>query len=828
MTGYYRKIVSVIICFLVYHLSFAYEEVGVSFRSYEVRPDKRTSLLLPAEPDKGISFSRECIISFDVRIESNKDRFGYICRTIIDGESNIDILLNSPYGGSPFIGIVAGKYGLIPCSGLEGDLNLENWRRITIVVASGDSLRVSINGNKVMQKKNGKPAHTVSALFGAVAEGQFATSDVAPMIIRNLSVGIDGKERHWALSSDKDLSSDKRIKISAANPIWRSELNRKWLLVETIKTDSKTFVVPDMKRNRLFVISRRNVICYDLDSGRISVFPVEDDDLNLDYCTNNFHVSPDGSLNYIDFDLDLPMVSRFDAENGCWTEKSPKTNYSRYLHSCNLFNDSDSSFVQMCGYGYHAYYNDLNVLNLNSGDFKKTKFDISPRYLAASGICDGRLLLYGGKGNENGRQELGVRLYNDLYEIDLHDYSVKLLWSLPQEQYVAARHLVPAGDGEFMALTYNPGVFPTELCLRKFSVADGQTELYADAIPYEFIDVESDAGLVASNDALFAYVLVRSEDGYAVRIYRINTPVCRAEIVEKSEHNGFKILVFLVVVLAGMAGVIFYSRRRRFSNVSNASETEPDAARTSSDNKAELPLRTGVRLLGGFKVVDRNHKDISESFTPLMKQLFSLIILYSGKRDGISNVELKEILWDDKSNESFNNNRAVNFKKIRDCLAEVGNVNLVSRRGRWCVVDEDGLCDWLNYGKFLDKLNPSTISEVEMSELIAIAGSGQLLPEMRYGWLDPFKAKYSETVMNLLSHFRDADEISLDMRIVIADLILEFDSLDEDSIRVKCKAYIKTKRLGSAQKTFVNFTEEYEEVMGEKFGIPFKEFVRED
>lgn len=73
-------------------------------------------------------------------------------------------------------------------------------------------------------------------------------------------------------------------------------------------------------------------------------------------------------------------------------------------------------------------------------------------------------------------------------------------------------------------------------------------------------------------------------------------------------------------------------------------------------------------MLNGFQVINRDLKDITGKFTPIMRQLLSVIILYSNQNNkGISNIKLKELLWYDKSEESFSNNRSVNIRKIRLC-----------------------------------------------------------------------------------------------------------------------------------------------------------------
>ena len=94
-------------------------------------------------------------------------------------------------------------------------------------------------------------------------------------------------------------------------------------------------------------------------------------------------------------------------------------------------------------------------------------------------------------------------------------------------------------------------------------------------------------------------------------------------------------------------------------------------------------------MLNGFQVINRDLKDITGKFTPIMRQLLSVIILYSNQNNkGISNIKLKELLWYDKSEESFSNNRSVNIRKIRLLLEEVGDTEISSANRYWYILNK--------------------------------------------------------------------------------------------------------------------------------------------
>lgn len=69
-----------------------------------------------------------------------------------------------------------------------------------------------------------------------------------------------------------------------------------------------------------------------------------------------------------------------------------------------------------------------------------------------------------------------------------------------------------------------------------------------------------------------------------------------------------------------------------------------------------------------------------------MKQLLILIILYSvNNKKGISNVTLRELLWFDKMDESAQNNRRVNIRKLKLLLEKLDGAELV-KESTYCLL----------------------------------------------------------------------------------------------------------------------------------------------
>src|SRR5258708_2431723 len=100
----------------------------------------------------------------------------------------------------------------------------------------------------------------------------------------------------------------------------------------------------------------------------------------------------------------------------------------------------------------------------------------------------------------------------------------------------------------------------------------------------------------------------------------------------------------------------------------------PIAFMTCAPVPAEKDHRSAIYLFGQFQVFDKEGSDITRLFTPLLKELFLIIVLYTIRNGrGISSEGLNEILWHDKPEKDAKNNRSVNLAKLKTVHEKVGN-----------------------------------------------------------------------------------------------------------------------------------------------------------
>ena len=107
------------------------------------------------------------------------------------------------------------------------------------------------------------------------------------------------------------------------------------------------------------------------------------------------------------------------------------------------------------------------------------------------------------------------------------------------------------------------------------------------------------------------------------------------------------------------------------------------------------------------------------------------------------------MLWYDKSEESFSNNRSVNIRKIRLLLEEVGDTEISSANGYWYFLNKGHVYnDYTIANQLMQKMAPlDVVHKEDLEKLLSLASFGQLLPNMQFDWVDSFKADYSDSMI---------------------------------------------------------------------------------
>ncbi len=848
---------------------------GIAFRGNDYDVDSRTSLRIPEQSH--LSWNGDKMtLEFDLKVSRHGDHFGYVCSIGIGAGEIVSLFLTNPKNGSPYLCAVDDSGQLCPIRDGGQPIDIYEWNRISLEFASGsDSIVVSENGQTMFAKKRERGNIPLTIIFGKGYLSGKSCIDVAPMEIRDIRLTL-GDSNVYLFPLDKSgtdsviSDTEGRLAIRLENHEWIIDRHSRWKLVRSISHGQKAYPVAAYGSSNLYLVTGDRVVKVDLVKQRVSEFKYREGFPDMNRLSNNFMVlGPRQNERLVYYSIDgtdssSADISRFDSETGSWIPPISPRRLSSYINHSRYVTDNDSTVVQMFGYGYHAYKNDFYRIRLSdgmTGTEKSVLCDVAPRYLCAAGRMDDRhVILYGGIGNMYGDQEFGTRMFDDMYVLDTMTDSLTCIRknSGQQESMVAVDNLLyDAESNSVTGLFFTPFRANTGLTLRRIDIESGEMGILSDSIPYMFSDVNSSAMLIhlPQTDMLYAVTVRRNPEdqgGYTTDIYTLQLPVLPivSETDARISGNMFsKQWIWIgaaILLLAGTTGLYVRKRRHRaaipdavmksLTPVETADTSDCGATGMVNEDpepviRYEAPMSPGISLLGGFRVVDGKGENITGSFTPILRHMLILVILYTERNgEGISNTLLKDCLWPDKSDESFLNNRRVNMRKLRVLLPEIGELRLGVSHGNWSLETAD--CQLVDYFAVMSAARAITEKGYgtgyrRVRRLLDYISRGPLLPECQYEWLDAFKSRYSDMIIQLLHTILDDNLLKHDPELAlrVSDCILLFDSIDEDAVRAKCRILLQANRVGTASKAFDRFVREYHTLMNEPFGRNFNEFI---
>ena len=237
-----------------------------------------------------------------------------------------------------------------------------------------------------------------------------------------------------------------------------------------------------------------------------------------------------------------------------------------------------------------------------------------------------------------------------------------------------------------------------------------------------------------------------------------------------------------------------------------------------------------ILLFGSFQFYQSDGTEISSKFSPLLKELFLIILLHSSNNgNGISTNNLTEVFWPGMSDKNARNNLAVNIGKIRGILGPEHHELLYNQSGYWKFINDKYesqlYCDYSECVSVLKRNGEFT--EEEILKILNIIQRGSLLSDLSYEWLDGFKAKISNSIIDILLGFTTSqgNKISADLVIKIADTIMLFDMVNEHAMELKCTALVSLGKHSLAKDTYSKFEKEYKILYDIAFNRSFKSII---
>lgn len=290
--------------------------------------------------------------------------------------------------------------------------------------------------------------------------------------------------------------------------------------------------------------------------------------------------------------------------------------------------------------------------------------------------------------------------------------------------------------------------------------------------------------------------------------------------------NYTEIFLLLLLVVADIVFFIVIHLRNKYLQRKNRHDQALSIMIRNEKISEKVQMKiSSVNMFGGFEIYNRNGESITSNFSPLLKELFLLLICRQPE-EGITSSSLKDILWFDKNEENARNNRSVYFARLRQILDTLGVYVLANRSGKWTIDFEDIYVDFLEYNKIVRQ---ETIGESDVTKLVSIIRKGPLLPECNYSWLDEVKAAVADYSITILSDYSDQLDKKMYPELLnsIADALFTVDPLNDLALAFKCRYYNGMGKVFLSKQLYTNYIKDYRNLYGEEYNKSYMEVISE-
>jgi two-component SAPR family response regulator len=818
------------------------QSYGLGFQSHEVVQDKRTTLALNLD---NVSAKANFEVSFDLAFIPNHEiYFGYILRLISKDNQNIDLVYDNQANTRHFKIIIGERLSKISFD-IDNRLLFEHWNKLRLFIDYKND-RITVFSGLESFTESGvhlKQSTNYKLLFGANAYHKYQTTDLPPFKLRDIKVLQDSKLLfNWPLNEWQGNTANELVSQNngtVTNPLWIKARHRNWQMENEFTVPGDASIAFDASNEAVYIITQDSLITYAVNktpqlksmayrSGRQPLVP---GDMSL--FSNN-------KLYYLY--IDQMAVGTYDPKDKRW-DKGFKNIATNNGHPNKFFCKTDSSIYTIGGYGQLVYKDSVKRYNVITKTWQlvKNKGDtFTPRYLAGLGtnLAGDTAYVIGGYGSASGQQIVNPRNLYDMMRFTAKDKSFKKLFTINVKNgdFVFANSLVVnTKDRSYYGLIFPQHKFNSNLQLIKGSLDKPDYHLVGDTIPYLFHDAHSYADLyyLPNTNKFLAVTLFRENEQTRIRIYSLlSPPEPLLVFVPKiaATHYFLWIGVVCIIILSLAAYIVIYRRKKAMLKPISSNSVDAPAFTLhpeltfADDDHSKSSNRNAIFLFGDLQLFTPEGNEITKYFTPLLKELFLVILLYSVKMDrGVSSEKLNEILWFDKSEKSARNNRSVNIAKLKSLLDKMGHCHLSKDTGYWKIeIDYNAiLVDYHNYLNIVSDKNK--LNNQKIIQLTNITGRGNFLSNIEYEWLDAFKSEVSNEITDSYIQFANSIQISDDPEFVIklANDISYFDPVNEEAMILKCKALSSLGKHSLAKNTFEYFMKEYKVIYGEDFRKDF-------
>lgn len=827
---------------------------GLQFKSYEVEKEKRTSLNLT--PEKPFFFSNGVSMSFDAKFDTDwLHPFGSVFRILTEDRNHIDLVLSEINNtGKTMVSFISSSHDILFSQPFDSmDIDYGKFIHFEIAIdIHNNKVEARVGENQFSKTSSQlKDFEKINIVFGKSNYPRFQTTDVPAFSLKNLVINdTKGNTLYsWPLSKHRYNGVYDDIKdhfASCDNAEWILDRHAIWQKRITIETHINPQFCYNPDKREIAVLDQDMFYRYKVKTNSLEQNRTNHQLVYTSANSNNLIYNPETkSYNCYLLEMDEGKdVLVYDTLRQDWNKAYTTALPPDYWHHNRIFSPIDKCLYMFFGYGHHRYKNEINRYDYQTGSWEKLSFKgdrIQSRYLSGLGMLnDQYAIVFGGYGSETGNQNISPQSYYNLFKVNLRTFESQKIWELetPESEFAVAGTLIPDETGKsFYALAFNTQQFYTKLSLLEFSMDKPDYKVVADSIPFNFEDVKSNADLYFDKDSrqLIAVVASAGRDNLCdLSIYTLSMPPLSLNNLYQDEKKqtaslfwilcGTGCCLFLILLF------MFIMLRKKKSKQNEIKEEMP--VHKEQVASCEHPQYSAIYLFGGFQVFDKNGRDITKEFTPMLRQLFILLLLYTVKNGkGISSVKLKDLLWYDKSEGSAKNNRGVFMNKLRLLFEHIGTLQIRNQDIYWSIeLGEEIYCDYILVLSVMDRIASSvkTATKEDVQSLLQIVSKGELLPNIQTEWIDSFKSDFSNQLIDLLLDIYQQSNVQKYPQTCIhmADAVFMHDSLNEDALSIKCRNLVLMGKYGLAKKAYTVFIKEYKVLFNTDFNHSFEEVIR--
>lgn len=776
-------------------------------------------------------------VSFEISSLSSVIFFGYIFRIIEDNDRNFDLAYTILDAQSPF-NIIIGDFHTKTGLDITPDQFHKQWNKIIIKFDTDKDRLIVSKGHKtyVVGGLHLKKKACYKLLFGANSDKKFKINSALAAKYRNIRITENGITKYyWPLDEQQgevvhELKNGQNGRVR--NPFWMASMHQKWERVGDYIINGIASTAFDSKEESLFIIAKDSLFTFSL---RNSVLTSTSNrgKIASNYGTQSIYSPINNNIyNFLPY---LPSIGRYSLTKQKWDKRLPSWEPSSYYDANKVISRWDSSMYVFAGFGALTYNNAVKRLPFKTElwEHVKPKGDFfTPRYLSALGSNSQGDTVYvlGGYGNTSGSEMLNPKNIYSMMRFTTRDKRFKKLYDLKHkgEDFAFASSLViDSSSKTYYGLAFPQSRYESRLRLIVGSLKNSNYRYIGSDIPYRFHYKLSFADLFycPENKKFIAVTLLMvNGDQTQVRIYTLQAPPLDFVASTPSpKRRPFMLYIGLISSVALICVGLFLYLRRRNPHKSADILVTPLEVRAIQ----QVSTKNAIFLFGDLQVFDRNGTDITKLFTPLLKELFLLLLVNSVKNGrGLHAEKLDEILWFGKSEKSVRNNRSVNIVKLKSILERIEHCQLIKNAEYW-KIEFDYNFWYIDYHNYLNLIEAKKkLDEEQIKFLFGLTRRGNFLSNHNYEWLDKFKAEISSEVIDVfLIYANSTKPYNPEFLIQIADFIFYFDPVSEEAMIIKCKALSSLGKHLLAKKAYDVFIKDYRSFFNEDFNKNFNEII---